>query len=176
MQTMSSTNNNTQQAPVKYDAQFIVNKLAKAGVPSKQIPLLVAQIATETANFADKKLYEYNNAGGLVYSKSAYDAKDGITPGRPLPEAPKYNYAVFPSFDLYLKYYLRILRRKPHEPIKAVDATDFVRRLKAANYFTGSADQYLNNVKFWLKKYGEIKPAPILTTLLIVAFAIALLK
>lgn len=173
---MTSTNTNAEQAPIKYDAQFIINKLAKAGVPSKQIPLLVAQIATETGNFKDKKLYQYNNAGGLVYSKSAYDAKDGITAGRPLPEAPKYNYAVFPSFDLYLKYYLKILRRKPFEPIKAVDASDFVKRLKAQGYFRGSADDYLKNVRFWLKKYGDIKPSPILATLLIVAFAIAILK
>lgn len=172
------TNNKTPLAPVPklYDAQFIINKLAKAGVPAKQIPLLLAQIATETGNFKDKKLYEYNNAGGLVYSKSFYDAKDGITAGRPLPESPKYNYAIFPSFDLYLKYYLKILRRKPFEPIKAVDAVDFVKRLKAQNYFTGSADHYLNNVRFWLKKYGDIKPAPIATTLLIIAFALLIFQ
>ena len=174
MHTMET--NNKPQAPVVYDAQFIVNKLAKANVPAKQIPLLLAQIATETGNFKDRKLYEYNNAGGLVYSKSFYDAKDGITAGRPLPEAPKYNYAIFPSFDLYLKYYLRILRRKPFEPIKAIDAADFVKRLKEQNYFTGSADQYLNNVRFWLKKYGDIKPAPIATTLLIIAFALLIFQ
>lgn len=175
---MTSTNTNNQQGPVRYDAQFIINKLAKAGVPAKQIPLLLAQIATETGNFKDKKLYEYNNAGGLVYSRSAYDAvdKDKILRGRPLPEAPQYNYAIFPSFDLYLKYYLKILRRKPQEPIKAVDAVDFVKRLKAQNYFSGSADHYLNNIRFWMKKYGAIKPAPIVATLLIVALAIAILK
>lgn len=147
----------------KYTAKDFANLFAGIGVPANKIAWLVAQVAHETGDFKSRLLYDHNNGSGIVFTGKK--TQKNATKGRPLPENPQYNYAIFATIKDWAIDYLRILNLKT-KPIAANTPDEFVNRLKANGYFTANIDAYKKSFMKYLKKYGNIAP-PIAGALLL---------
>jgi len=139
-----------------YTQQQFKKILAAAKVPAHLIPIIIAQVQHETNNFRDKKIFDHNNASGIIWLNKPAVQKNA-SKGRVLPETKNsskpYYYAKFASLKDWLTDYLRILNRAPNYPLKATSLTDYVTRLKSNGYFTDSAQNYLKG----LAKYLRVK-------------------
>lgn len=128
--------------------------LAAAKIPRHLIPYVIAQVQHETNNFKDKKIFDHNNASGIIFINNPAVQKNAVK-GRVLPETKNsskpYYYAKFASLKDWLTDYIRILNRSPNYPLKATSLNDYVTRLKANGYFTDSAQNYLKGLAKYLK-------------------------
>ena len=153
-------------------AQFYANLLAKHGAPSDKIPILIAQLAHESANFTDSKIKTHNNPSGITWANSPF--QKGATKGNPLPkketDTKQYYYAKFDNPDAWAVDYLRIINKAPYYALKAANVEDYATRLHNGGYYKDSVINYTNGLKKWLKTYATIQPTPII---LIIAIAIA---
>jgi hypothetical protein len=147
----------------KYTAQDFANIFSGLGVPANKVAWLVAQVAHETADFKSKLLYDHNNASGIVFT--GRKTQKNATKGRPLPEAPQYNYAMFATIKDWAIDYLRVLNLR-NKPIAANTPDEFINRLKANGYFTANIDAYKKSFLKYLAKYGKVA-APIAGTLVL---------
>jgi hypothetical protein len=160
----------------KYKAQDFYNLFAGL-VPANILPYIVAQVAHETADFNSRLLYDHNNATGITFANKPKLQKNAIK-GRPLPEAPQYNYAKFASLNDWAVDYLRLINRGKNKPLEALTIEDYVARLKANKFFTDTVERYTAGVKRYLKKYGKIKPVVTggAITLLLIIFAVVVIN
>jgi len=128
--------------------------LTAAKIPRHLIPFVIAQVQHETNNFKDKKIFDHNNASGIIFINNPAVQKNAVK-GRVLPETKNsskpYYYAKFASLKDWLTDYVRILNKAPNYPLKASSLNDYVNRLKANGYFTDSATNYLKGLARYLK-------------------------
>lgn len=167
METIKKTTTNEPTA-----ADF-VNLFTSLNAPASVIPYMVAQIAHETADFKSKLLKDHNNASGIVWTGTK--AQKNATKGRPLPEAPAYNYAKFATLKDWAIDYLRVLNLRS-KPIQATSPDDFLIRLKKNGYFTAPIEQYKKGFVKYLKKYGKISAPGAGIVLLLIGIAYLLYK
>jgi uncharacterized FlgJ-related protein len=155
-----------------YTAQDFANMFASIGIPENKIAWLVAQVAHETGNFKSKLLYDHNNATGITFANNSKLQKNA-TKGRPLPEDGRYNYAKFDTLKDWSVDYVRLINRGKNKAIEATTVEEYLRRLKANNFFTATIESYTAGVKNFLKKYGTIKPTTTTTALPVLAILLA---
>jgi hypothetical protein len=125
--------------------------LTAFGYPQTLLPILLAQVAHETAGFTSAVATD-NNFSGIKFVGQV-----GATKGRLSPE--NNYYAKYANTNLWAKDYLRLLSRGGNNaPIKATDSTDFVNRLKDNRYFTDSLENYQRAIKSWAGEVAKILP------------------
>jgi hypothetical protein len=158
-----------------YTAQDFYNMFAGL-VPANVLPYIVAMVAHETGDFKSKLLYDHNNATGITFANKPALQKNA-TKGRPLPEAPAYNYAKFATLKDWAVDYIRLLNKGKNKPLAATTVEDFINRLKANSYFSATVESYLTGVKKFMKKYSKLTPATTggAVALILVLVAVALL-
>jgi hypothetical protein len=162
MDTVKTTN--------KYTAQDFANLFASIGIPKEKISWLVAQVAHETGDFKSKLLYDHNNATGITFANNKKLQKNA-TKGRPLPEAPKYNYAKFDTLKDWATDYVRLINRGKIKPIEAPTVEEYLIRLKRNGFFEATLESYTAGVKRFLKKYQKITPSAGIPVLLLLVAA-----
>lgn len=116
-----------------YRLQVVAEALARAGVDTGRIKMMLAQILHETGIFTDnnknhRATDQLNNYAGI--------SKNGQLKG--------YN-----TVDDFVVDYLRVLNLPSHHPIEATNITDFNDRLKANGYYTDSKSNYGNALNYY---------------------------
>lgn len=165
-----------EQKKNKYTAQDFYNLFA-GKVPANILPFIVAQVAHETADFNSRLLYDHNNATGITFANKPKMQKNAVK-GRPLPEAPQYNYARFDTLNDWAVDYLRLINKGKNKPLAALTVDDYIVRLKANNFFTDTIERYTAGVKKYLKKYSKLKPVVTggAISLMLIIFAVVLIN
>lgn len=170
MDTKKQTTTTTSEQTAREFARMFTG----LNVAPSVVPLLVAQVAYETSDFKSKLLQDHNNASGIVWTGKA--SQKNATKGRPLPEAPQYNYAKFDTLNDWARDYIRVLNLRA-KPIQATSPDDFITRLKKNGYFTAPVEQYKKGFERYLKKYGKIAaPGSAALILLLIGAAFLFLK
>jgi hypothetical protein len=146
-------------------ASEIISALKKAGIKDSFLPVLLGQVANETAYkgvpFNSPVSQNNNNYSGITWiNKKAVQkgANKGTMLNLKETKGKAYYYAKFDTLQDWANDYARILSIGHNPPIKAINTTDFVSRLKENRYFTDSVETYLKNVNYWLAKFKDIKP------------------
>jgi hypothetical protein len=158
-------------------AAQIVAALKTAGFKPVIVPILLGQIANETAYkgvpFNSPVSQKNTNYSGITWinKPTQKNAVKGSqlnikeTKGKPV------YYAKFNSLQDWANDYFRILSGGKNSPLSTTDTAIFVNRLKERGYFTDDTTTYLKNVNYWLDKFKNIelpKPNIILPVLLLI--------
>jgi flagellum-specific peptidoglycan hydrolase FlgJ len=146
------------QLTLKKNVPVIVKLLQQYNVNDAIIPFIISKMILETNWFSSNAYIFNNNPGGITWNAN-YLTRPGTSIGIKRPAAEGGNYVKFDTLDTAIKDYIRIISKKPGEPIKAITATDFAARLKQNGYYATSEKSYtdtLNSVYNQLQKTTDI--------------------
>jgi flagellum-specific peptidoglycan hydrolase FlgJ len=150
METIKDYYKNLSDMQIARATQLIAS-LRKQGVPEQALPLVMAQIALESAHFNSLLSRTSNNFGGIKYFSQAgatpssvkapasEETKDGKPYARP--------YANFDSIDSFVKEYLRILNKVGNaRPLQATTPAQYAHALKLNKYYQAPEADYARNI------------------------------
>lgn len=139
-------------------ATQLIASLRKQGVPEKALPLVMAQIALESAHFNSTLAKTSNNFGGIKYfgqagatassvkAPASEETKNGKPYARP--------YAHFDSTDSFVKEFLHILNKVGNaRPLQATTPAEYAHALKLNRYYQAPESDYARNIASLSKFY-----------------------
>lgn len=135
-------------------ATDLIKSLRKQNVPEKALPLVMAQIALESAHFNSTLAKTSNNFAGIKYF-----GQTGATPSSVKAPASEENgyarpYAHFDSTDSFVKEYLRILNKVGKaRPLQATTPAEYAHALKLNRYYQAPEADYARNIASLSKLY-----------------------
>lgn len=135
------------------NGQKIYKALKSAGVNNTLMPILLAQVAHETAGFNSKVLKSDNNASGIMFINNPKQ-KNAVR-GRSFPqnESKTAHYAKFNTLKDWAIDFLRIIGKTPKT---ATSLTDYAQKLKARKYYTADTSAYANALIAWNKQLSKL--------------------
>lgn len=133
------------QLALKKNVPVIVKLLQQYSVNDAIIPFIISKMILETDWFLSNPFVKNNNPGGITWNNN-YLTRSGTSIGIKRPAAEGGNYVKFDNLDTAIKDYIRIISKKPGEPIKAITPTDFAARLKQNGYYASTQQSYTNTL------------------------------
>jgi hypothetical protein len=133
------------QLALKKNVPVIVKLLQQYNVNDAIIPFIISKMILETDWFTSNAFVKNNNPGGITWNNN-YLTRSGTSIGIKRPAAEGGNYVKFIDLDTAIKDYIRIISKKPGEPIKAITPTDFAARLKQNGYYASTQQSYTNTL------------------------------
>jgi hypothetical protein len=133
------------QLALKKNVPLIVKLLQKYSVNDAIIPFIISKMILETDWFLSNAFVKNNNPGGITWNNN-YLTRSGTSIGIKRPAAEGGNYVKFDTLETAIKDYIRIISKKPGEPIKAITPTDFAARLKQNGYYASTQQSYTNTL------------------------------
>ena len=126
-----------------------IDLFQKLGVDNSRIPFLLSQLVFETGYFTADPYKLDNNPAGITWNNN-YLKRPGASLGRKRKAVEGGNYVHFDTLENAALDYLRILNRKPGQPITAISIDDFANRLAQNGYYDQrhtSVAQYTTGLK-----------------------------
>lgn len=142
-------------------ATDLLRALRKAGVKEEVLPLVMGQIALESAHYNSSLARTSNNFAGIKYfgqsgatpssvkAPSSEETKNGKPYARP--------YAHFDSTDSFVKEYLHILNKVGKaRPLEEKTPEGYAHALKLNRYYQATEDSYAKNLKYLASMYTPL--------------------
>ena len=139
-----------QKAVQKYTPIW-VNIFKKLGVEDRIISYIIPQLILESDWFTSPVFLANNNPGGVTWN-NWYTNRPGASKGSARPPREGGNYVKFDTLENAGKDIVRILSRKPGEPIKALTIDDYAVGLAKNGYY----DQRLTKPENYTKTLKSI--------------------
>ncbi|TWW08089.1 hypothetical protein E3A20_27800 [Planctomyces bekefii] len=133
------------QLALKKNVPVIVKLLQQYNVNDAIIPFIISKMILETDWFTSNAFVKNNNPGGITWNVN-YLTRSGTSLGIKRPASEGGNYVKFDSLDTAVKDYIRIISKKPGEPVKAITPTDFAARLNQNGYYASTQQSYTNTL------------------------------
>lgn len=147
------------KAAAETAAQVLARELKRRNLPATKLPLLMHQLAVETAGFTSG-LVSDNNLSGIKFF-----GQKQATQGRPVPKSEfvkgaKFGnyYAKYDTLQQWAEDYINVLQKHGHS-LDASSLEDFAARLKNAGYFQAKLEDYIKALKSWSATFSKYLPS-----------------
>jgi len=133
------------------------SEIARRKLPAALIPILLAQLAVETAGFTSKLSAKYNNLSGIIWAgqKGAFDSMVQ----KPKGEA-KGTYAAYNTVQEWASDYIDTLQRNFPQALNATNFSQFTAALKngrgGREYMEATQDSYLKALRSWVPQLSAL--------------------
>jgi hypothetical protein len=131
----------------------IYKALKLAGANDRLMPILMSQVAHETAGFNSKVLQSDNNASGIMFINDPKQKNAVRGKAFPKKESKTAHYARFNTLKDWAVDFLRIIGKTPKT---ATSLTDYAQKLKARRYYTADTSLYAKALISWDKQLKKL--------------------
>lgn len=152
---------NTQTAQIA--AQAVSAELKRRNLPVSKLPLVMHQLAVESAGFTSNISANDNNFSGIKYFGQKQAVKGAPVPNSEYIKGAKFGnfYAKYDTVNQWAEDYLNVLQ-KFGNPLDANTLEDFATRLKNGNngrsYFQATLPDYIKALKSWTGTFAKYLP------------------